>query len=635
MPKKNKQNSAGQLPAFGQRAIAENEIEQSLSEIYQDDDGHLVDVQKIEKKKRLGVVFWFPFLIFWLALAIQLGWFYYQHSINTTKTDQVRLSITADKDAVAAGEPFTYTATIINLAGIPLRQVRLKVSYPQNFVALAASPRPQIASSSANNEWLIQHLAGFASYKIKIKGALVGQVGQTNTILAQMTYAPGNFSSVFKKSASLDILVNEPGLDVSVDAPTVALLGEKNEISVSLAALADNFIIDSCQLAVEAQPQDAVGFVSAPAGQANDFYTRSSLKPNVWHINKIAAAKQEVPIDFIVTDKNADKIDFNFIFTYFSEAGRPYQFLKKQASLTVMKSDLNLSLIINGSKNDQGINIGDQLHYSIFYANKGEASLKNVMIMAVIDGPVDWSSLTDPAGGLVRAGTITWSKEQIPALALIAPDSEGEINFSLAVASSSSVGQSAEIKSYAQYLISSSTKTAATSTDNRSNVIVNKINSRLDFVEKVLYFNEDNITLGSGPVPPSVGATTTYRVFWRLGGNIHELSRTKVSVKLPPYVHWADKANANVGNLDFAPAENSVVWSVGKLPVIAQPITAEFDISLKPTEQDVDKILVLLPPAAASAIDTETDSEIKVLSPAKTSKLEDDEIAASDGRVRP
>lgn len=41
--------------------------------------------------------------------------------------------------------------------------------------------------------------------------------------------------------------------------------------------------------------------------------------------------------------------------------------------------------------------------------------------------------------------------------------------------------------------------------DNKSNVIKNLINSDLSLSEKILYFNEDNVPVGSGPLPPKVG----------------------------------------------------------------------------------------------------------------------------------
>jgi len=64
-------------------------------------------------------------------------------------------------------------------------------------------------------------------------------------------------------------------------------------------------------------------------------------------------------------------------------------------------------------------------------------------------------------------------------------------------------------------------------------------------------------------------------------------------------------------------------------------VDAEFDISLTPAETDRNKILVLSAGSTVSATDTETKETIVNKTGAKTTKLEDDDIAGlnNSGRV--
>ena len=62
-------------------------------------------------------------------------------------------------------------------------------------------------------------------------------------------------------------------------------------------------------------------------------------------------------------------------------------------------------------------------------------------------------------------------------------------------------------------------------------------------------------------------------------------------------------------------------------------VEAEFNISITPSDADADKVLVLLPGSKIRAVDSETGAEINKTGQAKTTRLEDDDIAQTDGRV--
>ena len=169
--------------------------------------------------------------------------------------------------------------------------------------------------------------------------------------------------------------------------------------------------------------------------------------------------------------------------------------------------------------------------------------------------------------------------------------------------------------------------------DNRSNTIVNKINSDLKFSEAVRYFSQDNIPVGTGPLPPQVGQTTTYKVYWNLTNNLHELSDLSVKVNLPDYVSWDGKERATVGKVSYLSGENAIVWEIGRLPITVFQASAEFSISVVPREEDRNTIMVLLPGSKISATDAETGAVLTQSTKAKTTKLEDDEIGKGDGIV--
>jgi hypothetical protein len=352
-------------------------------------------------------------------------------------------------------------------------------------------------------------------------------------------------------------------------------------------------------------------------------------------LNKITKEGLEFMVGFKAKERISqnEKIIFEF---FYVQNDQDYRVFEYPVDLEIVKSDLNLGLVINGSRNDQGINFGDALHYSVTYSNKGDSEMRDIVIMAVIESEyLDWATLKDEAKGNVKDGMITWTKDQIPELALLSPGTESAIDFTIQALPQSAINSAKknyEIKSYAQFTIGNKSE-IKTVGDSKSNIISNKINTDLELKESIRYFNEDNIPVGSGPLPPKVGEATTFKVYWSIANNLHEINNLKVELSLPPYVVWDEKNISTLGTVAYTQEENKVVWDIGRLPVIYEEVKAEFSIKITPVEDDRNKVLVLLPGSKITALDTQTNTEINKVSKAKTTKLEDDDIATGDGRV--
>lgn len=298
----------------------------------------------------------------------------------------------------------------------------------------------------------------------------------------------------------------------------------------------------------------------------------------------------------------------------------------------MVKNDLNLSLIINKSDKDQGVNFGQVMNYSLSYANKGQKPLEDVVIMAVIEGDaVDWNSLKDLNKGQHTGNNLVWTKTAIPELASLAPGDTGIIDWSMAVKELAKITNknfNNEIKSYAQFS-SKDSKPDAAPGDSQSNTIISKINSDLGLSEKLVYFNEDSIPLGSGPLPFTAGEATVVRGEWRILNSFHDLNTVLISMKLPDYVVWTGKYQAGSGDLSYDGANRTVNWSFNQLPASLDEVKASFDLSVEPQAAQRRQILVIMPAAKITAIDSVTNNQLAKDGRVKTSKLEDDSLIKS------
>lgn len=606
------------------------EIDSNLSEIYRDKQGGLIDVKKLKiKRRQIFLVRLFRNLL-WLAicgLAVYFAYLYFFSASNDVSA--LELKVIAPEKILAA-EEFSYTIEYLNPTKFSLTQVRLEIQYPNNFIFSSASQNP----SSGNYGWNLGDLAPGETARLEITGKLINKPEAVNVISARLSYVPANLSSQFKKEASASTQMSGPGFQVDLESSNTAFLGQENDLNLIFSDVKNNYLGDFN--ITFSLPEEANAWVATTTESSNS----AGLEAKKIGVTKTGGAawlvsglsqelgRQEVPLKFKISTPSANSEIVVRLEKRLAD-GQAYVFWEKIIKPELVKSDLNLTLFLNGSKNDGALNFGQALNYTLSYNNQGANIFSEVVIMAVLDGDfLDWGSLQNERGGeLKNNNTLVWTKNEIPELAEIKPGLSGEINFSLNLKNfkDNDLGKKLNIVSYGQYSINNK---PVKGEDNKSNTIISRINSDLSLTEQIRYFNDDNVPVGSGPLPPRANEKTSFRVYWTVKNNLHELTDTRVVFNLPAYVKWDEKNTTNVGSLFYDATNHQVVWEIGRLPVSVYRADAEFGISLTPTDNDRNKILILSSGSSVSATDTETKDLIVKKIEAKTTKLEDDDIAS-------
>jgi uncharacterized repeat protein (TIGR01451 family) len=628
----------------------ETEIEDSLSEIYLDDQGKKIDVNRMKIRRKQGMVFWFFNILIFVLVVLVLGLGGYYYIVNNRGTDSTAVDLTvAAPNTVSAGQDMTFTLNYDNQEYVGLKNVNIKADYPSDFVFESADPSPD---ASTSDTWSIAEIKAKTSGKIVITGKIIDKVGASSIILAQMIYTPENFASQFKKENSGSVVVKDIGFDPNFDFSNTVLVGQEEEINVDLKPLAADYLP---QFTMRMQKDDNVilddtvvdnGATGADNGNSLQVVKVKDITGDSWQISGLQAKEENFTVKFRIKDKTADNQQIVLTFVQ-NIANKDYTFLEQDIPFQVMKSDLNLNLILNGSNADQPVNFGQTLNYSIAYTNKGETAMQDVVIMAVLNSDfVDWTTLNDVNKGREMGDTITWTKDEIPALSKVDVGENGTIDFSVNVLpfDENDLGKNFQITSYAQYALggldkigtASSSLASSTGIDNQSNTINSIINSDLGFQEQVRYFDSNNLPVGEGPLPPVVGQTTSFKVYWNLTNNLHDLADAVAQTVLPDGVEWDAHNRTSVGTMTYDGASKTVTWNIGRLPITVFQASAEFDISLTPTQDQQNKIVVLVSGSKVTATDTNTGAALEKDSVPKTTKLEDDSIAgmSNDGLVR-
>jgi uncharacterized repeat protein (TIGR01451 family) len=622
---------------FADEEERENDINSSLSEIYKDAKGNQVDVDRLDVKKNRGIIFWFFTLVFFVLFLLAAGMYGYYYMFNIgSNLEEVEVRIEAE-EKVSANEEFAYNIVCDNNSRVSLENVNLDIDYPDNFIFLESSEEPQ----EGNSSWHFNNIPAGETKTVEIKGKMISKKDSSNILLASMNYVPSNFSSEFEREDSSNMTIEGTGMDVSIKHPSDVLMGEEGEIIFDLTPQEKNFM-EEFQIKGDI-PENMEIIDASLAGEPKEENEKSTgnleeIGRGRWRINGLKDQEHELNLRFRFNEKasSTEGIDFDFIKEY---KGKEYIFNEEDFSIKVLESDLELNMIIEGEKNDQSVNFGQKLNYSITYANRGESTMENVLIMAVLESDfLDWTTLKDNNNGEETGNTITWSKDEISKLEELEPGEEGSIDFSIQVAEFREEmleKTNFEIKSYAQYDLQTEEDSSIAIEDNKSNEIINEINSDVDLKEEVRYFDENNMPVGSGPLPPKVGETTEFKVYWTVTNNLHNLVDTKVEMELPEHIEWEGKSKTSAGNIDYEEDEGLVVWDIGKMPTTVYRVDAQFSISLTPGETDADKIMVLSSGPRVVAEDEKTGATIEKSEKPSTTKLKDDEIADmnNDGRI--
>lgn len=624
------------------------EFEKELRKIYQDDKGKLPPMTSLEFNKKRTITKVLAFIIISLGVifaAAFAGLLLFQPASKFTG-EKLNLEIKAPFSA-ASGEKMTYLINYYNQEDISLTKNSLTVYLPQGFIYESASsePLPQEGTAQTNiKTWPINDLLPKQQGGLEIKGTLIANINSKQTISATLSYTPANFNSEFQKSVSFNTEVAQSLLDWEIKAPNQTNNESEANFSLILTNKSPEIDLNNIQIEVT-MPRE---FTLAES-QITDVETEEAQKipqeekdgeitlQKTWTIDKLPAQKQK-RLDFKgkFTIEENKKLEFNFKAKIKGVNDEYYLQKEETISIDALKGELLTDLIINGSNQNQAVNFSDPMNYLLTVKNKSKKALGDVKIRFVSDSPfLDWDSLKDENKGIREDNQILWTKEQIQKLNLILPEEELEIKIQINLKNADQAKQykpeERQIKSFFEAQVNE-IDSAATDIVIESNTIINEINTDLTLQASARYYDNNSQAIGSGPIPPKVGEKTTYKIYWTLSNSLNELQNIEIKAKLPDYASLGNK-NASAGNI-FVNQSNEVVWQISRIPNTIDKSTAELEISITPKQENIDKILTILPEINLQATDTVTNSRIDKNTPGLTTNLEGDPLAEGKGLVQ-
>lgn len=540
--------------------------------------------------------------------------------------ERVTISISGDQEA-SSGELLTYEINYSNNNRTALKDVLLRVTYPESFnPAENANFKTEGQTSGV---FTIGEIAKKGTGKVILSGSAYSTRGSLVYIKGDLIYKPAKVNSQFIARNQLAVNINSSPINLEIMAPQELAGGDALDYEVRYTNVGkENF--DNIKIKLD-YPEGFTFSKSSPiVSEGND----------IWYIGQLPAGESGKIIVSGKLEGKGGEIKNIVAHIGTSENGKFVGYNEEKTSTAIIAIPITIGQAVNG-KEISSVKAGENLRFVITYKNDSNAGLRDIIISDKIDSPAfDYASLDLRQGAFDQnSKTITWKGVDDPSLKLLGPGQTGQLFFSIKVKSNIAITSITD----KNFVLSSIVK--IDSPDIKSNLQSNKIvaGNRLDikleskiFLETKGFYNDSVIT-NSGPIPPQVGKPTTYTIHWKVFNASNDLSGAQVSAELPTGVAMTDKIVPNDGMLTYNSRNNSIVWEIGNLAsgvgVLTPPKEVSFQVQITPSVNQIGGKVGLINAAVFSAKDLFTNTNISFKSEEKDTNLLEDSGIGSNFKV--
>jgi hypothetical protein len=610
------------------------------------DDFRNLNALEHQSRKWQRMLVWILTLLITAFVSVAGLYWYMWGRQPRFNAENVVFEITAP-EKITSGQAVTYAIRYANREPVDFRKSELELRYPAGFQFVSAEPEPR----SGDNLWDLGALGSFKEGTIEVQGYLVGKPDIESTISGVFRYWPANFSSEFSEVASAQTEMEAANIEIRLDGPEQVLAGQKTSYTVVYNNPGTETIND-LRIEVIYPAGFVVESTKPELDEQNSFLDLAELPVNEereLQIEGYYSAAPDQPVDFIVelSQKGGDT-------EYFVQKEL------KQAT-TVIRGDLVVNVIANGSNRDASLGWGDTVHTSIAYQNNSETDLSDLRVIATLEsryrtntsskvgqGALDWSTLVDSARGALkelkavddktlRSRSITWTAEDLDDLETLTPDQEGTIDFQIDLYDLAQAKKNLSFPEDVELILTVEVTVGQTGgVTEQLKVIGNPIrfaiNSDLLLDSEARYFDQDGNQVGNGPLPPVVDQKTQYRVYWTMTNSLHEVQDVLVSTDLPDNVSWVNSFEVSAGEVIYNANNNSLTWRLNRIPLDVKTVTLSYDVAVTPVASQAGSTAQLTKKITLTAVDSSTGGKIiQAVSPLTTGVEKDDQ--ASDKGV--
>ena len=524
-------------------------------------------------KHRSGGCLTFLFILF---LASAAG-FYYFSSQQKPKV-QNSLEMTIENPAeIVSGDQATFLIKYKNLDDIALQKMELSVKWPNGFYYDESDKQPRDDSATI---WDLPDLAVGQEATLEIKGQLVGNVDDLLKSSFVMQYQPANFNSDFNSKVEVETKIKESKISLSIEGVEKTMVSDTQEYKIKYKNLTTETLPSLIDILY---PDD---------------FTVTSVEPkkdgDYWSVDLQAEEEKVITIKgSFDADSQPEQLLVVEIGNKVNDKFR--RLARAEKNIVVINPNFSIKLQINNKPENQTVNWGDELNYQLELTNNSESDLSDVKISALLDGQVlDWDTLEiSDNNGQRENNTIVWDKQKNTELALWPKGLTKTFTWKAKIVS----------KPTPERMLDNVIKINIEGLDNWEQI---KPAATLTVGENIkfnagVYWELAGRRVGSGVIPPKVGAETQYLVIWSLVSTTGNFNTLKAETTLPPGVSFVSTTDVQEGSLSFDESTRVLSWDIDSMKNVILPTTASFMIKISPKLADQGQAITLLNPITVTA----------------------------------
>lgn len=563
-----------------------------------------------------------------LVASGSAGWVMYQKGQATFSKEDVLLKITGSAAAVS-GDRIRYSIDITNNTEVGLSGAELFLTPPPDLSDLKLLIKEK--ESDFNRDIKIGEIKTGESSNVILEGRLVGSEKSIHYMEANLVFKPDNLNSRFEINNKVSTTIKDIPVLFSLTAPKQISSGEELIYTFEVSNNTENILED-----LEIQWELPPGFAlvrSEPLLDKNNIIKISLLEAKESQKISVTGKLQGNLNDLKVVKVTLGQKQNN-TFVKYGEDQAP---TKISASYVTIQQTVNNSAEYNATA-------GETLLYKISYKNNSDVGIGEAVVRVKLEGKVlDFKSLeAENASFDSVENIITWKGGSVPELAVLSPNEEGSLEFSIGVKPllpiESFNDRNFTVKSVAEIESLEIPTPLNVNKIVESNEVVTKVNSKVILKAKA-YYNEPTAKItNSGPMPPKVGVATTFTIHWLVSNLANDLENVKITSSLPPNIKWTNQTNTNNGvALSYNERTNEIIWEVGKVPantgIISPTYEAVFQVALTPAPNQIGSVANILNSAVITGTDTFTKVALEGKIDIITTELPDDSQAKRKGEV--
>lgn len=527
------------------------------------------------------------FIVIFIFTLLLAAWFYWR---NIYSRGSLKLEILAPSEIELAQE-VEYIVKYKNNSSVVLEEPKLVFEYPEGSILEEGQ--------SFRQEMTLEDIYPGEENSVSFKARLLGRENEPKVARASLSWQPKNLRARYESNTSQTAIIKFLPITFEFDFPSKIEAGRETTLRINYFSNA-SYPLSNLRIKVEYPP----GFEflrSTPKG----------LNQDEWEIgllNKAEGGRIEIR-GKLPSEVMSQKI---FKAQLVSWQGDKSIVLKEVVKgLELIQPSIYISWQVNGSP-QYVANIGDYLHYEIFFKNIGDTTLENLFLRVSLEGGIlDLDTVKSDSGQFQKdINTLIWDQTNLPQLRLLSSLEEGKVDFWVKL----KTNLPADLKNPAARIQVDLSKVRED--------IVTKVNSKISLSQRG-FFSQDPFQ-NSGPIPPQVGSATTYTVSWDVWSLYNDLRNVKVKTFLPPQTKLTGEFLPKESKLSFDPASREVVWDIGDLSTGEPGKEIQFQVAFTPTSDQKGQTPDIISQARLTAEDSWTEKTLETTASAINTTLPDD-----------